>query len=45
MIDVRPEVLLQGLVLPFGLTVDLRVIRGTELLLDAQVVAECHPEF
>ncbi len=35
MIDVRPQVLLEGLVLPFGLTVILRVVPGTESPFDA----------
>ncbi len=45
MIDVRPQVLLEGLVLLFRLAVGLRVVRGAEPPLNAQVVAECCPKF
>ncbi len=45
MIDVRPQVQLEDLLLPFSLTVNLRVVRGTELPFDAQVVAECCSDF
>ncbi len=44
-VEIRPEILLQGLILLFGLPICLRVVRSAELLFDAKVVAECCPEF
>jgi hypothetical protein len=45
MINVRPQVLLEGLVLLFRLAVGLRVVRSAKPSLNAQVVAECCPKF
>ncbi len=45
MIDILPQLLLDGLVLPFGLTISLRVVHGIELPFDAKVMAECCPKF
>jgi hypothetical protein len=45
MIDLRPQVLLEGPDLLFGLTVSLRAVRGTESPLDTQMVAERCPGF
>ncbi len=44
MIDIRPQVLLECLVLPFRLAICLRMVRIAEPPLNAQVVAECYPE-
>jgi hypothetical protein len=45
LIDVRCQVLLKGLILQFSLTVSLQVVCSTELLFDAQVVADRCPKF